>query len=187
MQWTNTKNGYGLITITLHWIAVVGIITMLLIGWRAEALQEAGDRAGRGAAMGWHVAIGSVLVLILLVRVVQHYVQKQPDDPPQPKALNVIANLNHNLLLLAILILIVSGPLTVWSAARPINFAGVLPIPSPFAERNTPVHEFAEQAHAVGRYMLYVLIPLHLLGVVKHVVIDKDGVLQRMLAPAKDG
>jgi cytochrome b561 len=187
MAMTNTKSGYGLISITLHWIAAIGVILMFAIGLRADALGEAGDRAGRGEAMGWHVAIGSVLAIFLITRIVAHYTQKQPEDPPQPKYLNVIANLNHHLLLLGILVLVISGPLAIWSGGRPINFAGVLPIPSPFAERNDAVHEFAEQAHAVGRYMLYVLIPLHLLGVLKHVFIDKDGVLKRMVVPAKDG
>lgn len=184
MQWKNSREAYGFITIALHWIAAIGILVMFAIGLRADALGEAGDRAGRGEAMGWHVGIGSVLALILIARIVQHYTQKQPVDAPQPRFLNLIANLNHHLLLLAILILVISGPLTIWTAGRPINFAGVLPLPSPF-ERSEDAHEFFEEMHALGRYMLYVLIPLHLLGVIKHVFIDKDGVLMRMLKPGR--
>jgi cytochrome b561 len=184
-MWTNTKSGYGLITISLHWIAVIGIAVMFLIGWRADELGEAGDRAGRIEAMGWHIAIGSVLALILIARIAQHYLQKQPVPPAQPRALNIISSLTHNLLLLAILILIVSGPMAIWSNGGSVKFAGMWPIPGPFAEKNEGLHELFEQAHAVGRYALYVLIPLHLLGVLKHVFIDKDGVLMRMLAPAK--
>lgn len=184
MQWTNTKSGYGLVTIVLHWLAAAGIVAMLLIGWTAESLEEAGDREGRGVWMGVHVALGSALALFLLARMVQHYVQRQPAEPAQPRILNIIAAANHNLLLLAILILIVSGPLTVWTAGRPTHVAGVLPLPSPF-ERNESAHELAEQAHAVGRYMLYVLIPLHVLGAAKHAFLDRDGVLMRMLRPAK--
>lgn len=186
MSLKNTKTGYSWYTIALHWIAVVGILIMFTIGLRADALGEAGDRAGRGEAMGWHIAIGSVLVLILVVRVLNHYLQKQPEDPPQPKPLNLIASLTHHGLLIAILILGVSGPLAVWSGGNAINFAGVLPIPSPFADRHDGIHELAEQGHAVGRYMLYVLIPLHVLGALKHLFIDKDGVVRRMFVPAKD-
>jgi len=47
------------------------------------------------------------------------------------------------------------------------------------------VHEFAELLHAIGRWALIGAISLHVLGALKHVMIDRDGVLKRMLAPAK--
>lgn len=180
-----SRTGYSALSIALHWIAAISVFLMFAIGLRADSLGEAGDRAGRAAAMGWHVGLGSVLALILIWRIVAHYTQPQPAPPEQPRVLNIIASATHHLLLLAILVLVISGPLAVWSGGNPIRFAGALPIPSPFAERNEGVHELAEQLHGVGRYMLYVLIPLHVLGVAKHVFIDKDGVLRRMLVPQK--
>jgi cytochrome b561 len=90
------------------------------------------------------------------------------------------------LLLLAILIQFISGPLAIWSGGRDINVFDLFAIPTPFAERNEAVHEGAEVAHAIGRWMLLSLIVLHVLGALKHAFIDRDGVLRRMLAPAKD-
>jgi len=97
----------------------------------------------------------------------------------------LLATATHQLLLLAILIQIVSGPLAIWSGGRAINVFDVVSIPSPFAERNQGVHEFAELLHAIGRWSLIVLGSLHVLAVLKHTFIDKDGVLRRMLTPAR--
>ena len=40
---------------------------------------------------------------------------------------------------------------------------------------------------AIGRWTLIVAISLHVLGTLKHVFIDRDGVLERMIAPKKAG
>jgi cytochrome b561 len=182
-QWTNTKDGYGWISITLHWLAVLAIIIMLAIGFRADMLDDAGDRAGRAAAMGWHIGLGAFVFVLLLVRVLSSWLQPKPAPVEQPRHLMFVATATHQLLLIAILIQIASGPLAVWSGGRAINVFDIFAIPSPFAERNEGVHEFAELLHAVGRWSIIVLASLHILAVVKHAVIDKDRVLQRMLAP----
>jgi cytochrome b561 len=183
MQYLNSKAGYGWISITLHWLAVIGIIVMLVIGFRAEALGEAGDREGRAVAMSWHIAIGASIWLILFARVLSSWLQPKPTPVQQPRPLMLLASATHQLLLVAILIQIVSGPLAVWSGGRAINVFDAFSLPSPFAERNEGVHELAELLHAIGRWSIIVLATLHILAVVKHSVIDKDRVLQRMLAP----
>ena len=183
MQWTNTKEGYGGLSITLHWLAAIGIIAMLMIGFRAEMLGEAGDRAGRSAMMAWHIGLGAFLFLVLLARVLSSWLQTKPTPVEQPKSLMWLASATHQLLLVAILIQIVSGPLAVWSGGRAINVFDWVAIPSPFAERNEGAHEFAELMHAIGRWSIIVLASLHILAVIKHAVIDKDRVLARMLAP----
>ncbi|MES1158891.1 MAG: cytochrome b/b6 domain-containing protein [Terricaulis silvestris] len=181
MSATNTKQSYGWVTIALHWLAALGVLAMLYIGLSAGWAEDAGDKTQHRALMTLHVALGSALVAFLFIRIVWHYTQKRPELPANHPLLNMVGNITQNLLLIAVLILIISGPMMIWSAGRPINFAGVWPIPSPFAERNREVHELFEKAHTVGRYALYALIPLHLLGGLKHLIIDRDGVFQRML------
>ncbi|MEZ5995889.1 MAG: hypothetical protein R3C25_09040 [Hyphomonadaceae bacterium] len=57
-------------------------------------------------------------------------------------------------------------------------------LPSPFAQRNSTVHEIAEVAFTIlaGSLKRSLFI---FSAAVKHVVIDRDGVMRRMLAPAK--
>jgi cytochrome b561 len=184
VQWSNTKDGYGVASIALHWLAVIAIILMLTTGFRAEFLGEAGDRAGRAAAMAWHTGFGASFLLILLARVVSSWAQPKPAPVEQKRTLIWLANATHQILLFAILVQIVSGPLAVWSGARAINVFDLFAIPSPFTERNEGVHEFAELLHAVGRWTIIIAGSLHIAAVIKHAV-DRRGVLQRMLAPPR--
>lgn len=185
MSWTNSKSGYGWLSITLHWTAAIIIVTMLIIGFRAEMLGDANDRAGRSAVMAWHIGLGALLWLVLFARVIFSWLQPKPAPVEQPRHLMWLASATHQLLLIAILVQIVSGPLAVWSGGRAINVFDLFSIPSPFTERNQGVHEMAEVLHGIGRWAIIVLGSLHILAVVKHTLIDKDRVLQRMLAPAE--
>lgn len=186
MQWINDKRGYGWLSIALHWIAAVVILTMLITGFRADMAADAGDRELRSLIMGWHISLGASFALVLLARVFASYAQPRPLAPEQAPPLKLLAIGTHQLLLIAILIQVISGPLAVWSGGRPINVFDLFAIPSPFAERNESVHEAAEVLHAIGRWTLVVLISLHVLGALKHAFIDRDGVLRRMLAPPAD-
>lgn len=181
-MWTNSERGYGWLAIILHWIAVLVIITMITIGFRAEALGEAGDRDGRAAAMLWHISLGAIFALVLLARVLSSWMQKKPAPVEQPRLLQRLAGATHQVLLIAILIQVISGPLAIWSNARAIPIFDWTSIPSPFAARNEAVHELAEILHAIGRWTIIVFGTLHIAAVVKH-AIDKQPVLQRMLAP----
>lgn len=185
MSLANSAKGYGLLSIALHWLGAAAVIAMLVIGLQADWAGEAGDRARRSELLGVHIALGASVALLILARIAAHYLQRQPEPTPQPRVLNLVSKAVHHLLLLALVLLFISGPMAVWSGARDISVFGAFAIPSPFAERNEGVHEIAEQIHAVGRYMLYVLIPLHVLGALKHLVIDRDGAFQRMLIPTR--
>jgi cytochrome b561 len=179
---TNGVAGYGWLSIALHWLAAAGVVAMFAIGLMAEWAGEAGDRERRAALMGVHISLGVTLFAILAVRVIAHYAQRQPAPLQQPRVLNWLAAATHHLILLAIVLLIVSGPLAVLSGGRGLNVWDIFTVPTPFAARNDAVHEAAEVVHAIGRYMLWIFVPLHVLGALKHLIFDKDHRL-RMLAP----
>jgi cytochrome b561 len=185
IQWANTKAGYGWLSIALHWLAAIAIIAMLVTGFRADWAGDAGDRAGRSMLMGWHISLGASFAFILLARGFANYAQPRPTPPEQAPPLKFLSSATHQLLLIAIVIQVISGPLAVWSGGRAINVFDLFSIPGPFAERNEGVHEAAELLHAVGRWAIVVLLSLHILGALKHALIDRDGVMRRMLAPAK--
>lgn len=185
MQWTNTKSGYGWLSIGLHWLAAIAVVVMLVTGFQADFAGEAGDREARAALMGLHISFGASVALILLARVFASCAQPRPTPPEQAPALKFLSSATHQILLLAILIQVISGPLAVWSGGRAINVFDIFSIASPFAERNDAIHEFAEVLHAIGRWALIGAITLHVLGALKHALVDRDGVLKRMLAPTK--
>ncbi|MET0182131.1 MAG: cytochrome b [Caulobacterales bacterium] len=184
MQLGNSKSRYGWAAIALHWIVAAGVIAMLWIGLSAD--QEGISRAERGELMGLHFSVGFFVLLAVLIRTYWSLSQPKPEPLPQPKVLDVVSRVVHYALLAAVFLLVVSGPLAVWSGGRAISVFDLFAVPTPFAERNESVHEAAEVVHGIGRYMIYVALPLHLLGVIKHLVIDRDRTLQRMLYVKSD-
>lgn len=185
MQWINSKAGYGWVSIALHWLAAIAVVLMLVTGFRADFAGDAGDRATRSMLMGWHISLGASFALVLLARVFASYAQPRPTPPEQAPVLKFLSSATHQILLIAILTQVLSGVLAVWSGGRAINVFDVISIPSPFAERNQGAHEIAEVIHAIGRWTIIGALALHVLGALKHAMIDRDGVLRRMLAPAK--
>ena len=183
MQWINNQRGYGWISIALHWLAAIAIIVMLWTGFSADRADESGDRAALRLIIAQHISFGMTFLLLLLARVISSYAQPRPIEPEQAKPLKLLAVATHQLLLLAIVIQIVTGPLMQWASARPIDVWNWFSIPSPFAERNRPLREVLEAIHTNARWPMVALITLHTLGALKHAMIDRDGVLRRMLTP----
>ncbi len=185
MQWINSNAGYGWLSIALHWLAAIAVFAMLFTGFNADFAGDAGDRAKRAMFMGWHISLGASFALILLARVFASYAQPRPTPPEQAPILKFLSSATHQILLIAILTQVGSGMLAVWSGGRAINVFDVISIPSPFAERNEGAHEIAEVIHAIGRWTIVAALSLHVLGALKHAMIDRDGVLMRILAPTK--
>jgi len=183
MSLANTKSDYGWVAIALHWAAAVGVVAMFVTGLAADG---APTREARAPLMAQHIALGASLFLIFAARIASHYLQPKPAPEPQSKWLARVSSTTHELLIVAILIQIVSGPLAVWSGGRAIDVFGLVSLPSPMA-RIEWLHEGAEVAHAIGRFSLFALIPLHVLGALKHAIIDRDRTLQRMLWVRKGG
>jgi len=183
MTLINTQDRYGWLTIALHWIAAAGVIAMFASGLAADAAREQGGREAAAPLMALHVSIGASLFAIFAARIVAHYTQARPIKPEQPRWLNILASAVQHLLLLGILIQILSGPLVVWSGGRAIQVFELFSLPSPFAERSEAVHEFAETAHVVGRALIFFMLPIHVLGAFKHLILDRDGVFSRILSP----
>ena len=182
MQTWNDRNAYGWVAIALHWLAAIGVLTMLFTGFASGIAEDHHDRAQHLALIGVHYAVGVAFFVIFLARIASHYVQKAPIEPDQSGPLRFAAAATHNLLLAMIAVQIVSGPLMIWSRARPIN-AGFISIPSPFAARMDSLHAIADALHTLGRWSLVVLITLHILGALKHLFMDQDGLFERIFAP----
>lgn len=179
MQLANSKAGYGLVSIAFHWLAAAAIVTLFLIGNQFEDMPRGPEKA---ALMGLHFAIGIVAAPFLLARVFARFVQTKPEPLPQHKLLALLSNVVHVGLALAIVVLVISGPLTVWSMGRAINVFGVFEIASPMA-RNHDLHEIGETVHGITVNVFLGLVAVHVLGVVKHLVLDRDKTLLRMLRP----
>lgn len=179
MSWADRKNGYGWLSILLHWIGAGFVISLFLLGERFEDMPRGPEKL---AAIQLHASVGVTAFLFLAARILWRLRSGSPEPPPQRPLLNRLAKLVQWLLLAAIGLLILTGPLTLWTGGRAIEVFGLFAIPSPLPLQRD-LHEALEELHGIVAHALIPLFLLHLLGALKHLVIDRDGVFQRMLRP----
>jgi cytochrome b561 len=177
MQWRDSKNGYGWISIALHWASAATVIAMFMLGEQFEDLPRSPERS---YWLGLHIGLGTILLPLLCVRVVARLMQGKPSAQPQPKPLRLLAALVHFGLLGTVAILAVSGPLAVWSGGHALNTLGWFEIASPWAP-NPRLRSALGTVHVMAVKLLLGLFCLHIAGVLKHVVFNRDGTLMRML------
>ncbi len=168
--------GYSPTSIGLHWIAAVAVIALFVT--------HEGDR---GSAMyTFHVSGGAVLGVLLIWRVGRRIRRSKPARPEQHVMLNLLADIVYWGLLATIVAVTLTGYFLPWSLGQALNIFDLISIPSPMA-RSPWVHEFMEKVHDAAGHIIVPLVLLHVLGAIKHAVLDKDGVLQRMLKPDAQG
>ncbi|MEW5888228.1 MAG: cytochrome b/b6 domain-containing protein [Pseudomonadota bacterium] len=171
MKLTDTPEAYGPVSRINHWAGAALILALLGIGLYFHEMPRGDTR------LFWlklHVALGALAFPLLAFRLAW---RAATPAPPPPRAL---ARHTHRLLLALIAVLILSGPLTVWSGGRAIDMFGVVALPSPMGKAEG-LHALLEKIHAAASRLLLVLVALHVAAALKHALIDRDDALGRML------
>jgi cytochrome b561 len=176
---SDTKDGYGWASIALHWLSAVIVFVLWMIG---SSIRSAG--AAQIAALQLHTSIAASAWLLLWWRIVRRVRHGHPAATSgRASRWLLVGKLVHYAMLVALAAMLLSGPLMVWSRGAAIHVFG-LTIPAPFAAdawfagRMYLVHSWGGSIIALGT-------ALHLAGVFKHVAINRDRTLDRMLIAAK--
>jgi cytochrome b561 len=88
-------------------------------------------------------------------------------------------------MLLALAVMLISGPFLVWTMGEPIRVFDWFSIPSPLVA-NFELNAMLHGVHRWAAMVLFVAILLHVAGVYKHTAFYQDGTLTKMIIPAKD-
>ena len=132
-----------------------------------------------------HKSIGLVILALTLLRILWRLVERPPALPRRlPKWNRYLAHAVYVVLFVVMLVMPASGYL--WTTAHGYELApfGWIRFPM-IAAGNKPLGDFAEKVHYYGQYVVYGAIVLHLLGLGFHVLVRRDGTLDRML-PEQD-
>ncbi len=179
MSIKDTNAGYSWLTIALHWIVAAGMITLFVIGVSAD---EAATEEREVELLMLHVSIAMSLYVIFWARIIWRLANVRPALAPQAPLLQWLAYWVPLVLLAALAVQLVSGPITVLSTGNPIQVFGVTVVPA-IMDRSETVHEIAETFHVAGATVILVAFGLHVLGVLKHLLINRDGTFRKMLVP----
>ncbi|MBK1661280.1 cytochrome b [Paracraurococcus ruber] len=161
-----------------HWLVAALVAAQIVIALLLPAVLP--DSAADSLS-AWHLAMGSTVLLVMLLRLGWRLTHPAPPAPAGlPPALRLLARGTH-WSLYGVLILL---PLLGWVAANAYDatprLLGLLPLPRLVA----PDKAFAETiggVHGTVALLLFGLIALHVAGALHHALIRRDGVIRRML------
>lgn len=176
--YTGTTRRYSTGAMIFHWLIAIAVI----VNWR---IAEAAEHATRADAMQYfanHKAIGILILLLTLGRLVWRWTHPVP---PLPSDLarweKVLARSVH----IIFYVLLIGLPLGGWFAnslnGRTVEMFGAFTIPPLPVGENEDLGDTIFDAHALGGQIFIYLIGLHILGALKHTFFDRNGGIFRML------
>ena len=173
----------------LHWVVAALIVSNVVLIWCVDFFPDAMVRP----VIDTHKSIGITVLGLAILRVLWRLSHKPPAMPASyPWRDRLGAHAAH----LVLYGLIFALPLSGWihdsafkdAAAHPLYLFGLVPWPRIGAietmnpAQKEPFHTLWFQIHGALAYVLYALLALHVLGALKHQLIDKEPELRRMLS-----
>lgn len=172
---------YTATAVTLHWVLALGLLGMLALGLYMTGLPMSPSRL---KLYNWHKWAGIVILALSALRLLWRLTHRPPALPQQVlRHMPTWQRVAHHGTHLALYLLFFAVPLMGWAyssaAGFPVVLFGVLPLPD-FVPADRALAETLKPWHGALAYTLAALIVLHVLGALKHQLVDRDGLLSRM-------
>jgi cytochrome b561 len=178
---TPTAPRYSGVAITLHWLLALMIIVAFGVGVYMSDLPVSPTRL---KLYNWHKWAGVSILALSALRLLWRLGHKPPADVPMPAWQATAAHATHGLLYL----LFFAVPLIGWAyssaAGYPIVWFGVLPLPD-FVPVDKALAEAIKPWHGRAAFAMLLLVLVHVAGAIKHQLVDRDGLINRMRFSAR--
>ncbi len=172
---------YTALAIGFHWLLALFIAGAFGVGLYMVDLPRS---PGRSQLYDWHKWAGLTILALSALRLAWRLTHRPPPELPAPAWQAWAARRTHQ----AMYLLFFAVPLVGWgyssAAGASIVWFGVLPLPALLAP-DKALAETIKPLHGLLADGLIVLVGLHIAAALKHHLIDRDGLLQRML-PGRD-
>lgn len=179
----DTKTRFGLISVLLHWYIALTILFLLLSGTGIHFLPVHGPlRPLRQSLTWWHMSFAVTAFSFVVFRIGWRVHYGKPQTHTQHWLLKSIANAVWVLLLIAMASQIITGPSRQLTRPEDVQWFGITVIPAKqWMAGNWS--EFLRRLHFIGAMTIAGLVTLHIAGALKHLIINRDHVVKRMLWP----
>jgi len=169
---------YNRVAIALHWIVATLVIGQFALGWLMQEIAKQPPGA-RAAAFNFHKSLGLTLLALMLLRLTWRLTHKPPALPAaMPAWQSRLAHGTHWLIYATLIALPLVGYLGSEFSGYPVKYFGIA-LPA-WLGKNPQAKDFMSLAHLTLTWVLAGAVTLHLAGVVKHGLVDSDGLLARM-------
>lgn len=166
----------------LHWLTVLCLLALFPLGkWMtARAAANLWDDL-TNLIYGWHKLIGMAVLILIVLRILAKLISPDPAyEPSVSRTIQVLAKSVHGTMYL----LLLAVPLLGWAgvSAFPalITIAGYHLPAMPGIPKDQALAKQIFEIHGTLAMVLLVLIVGHVAAALKHLLIDRDGVFQRI-------
>ncbi len=178
---------YTKTAVLLHWLIAFLILGNIALGWGSHFLPDADIRPD----IDLHKSIGITVLGLAFVRFFWRFTHTPPPLPAEyPRWERYLAHTAH----VALYVLIFAMPITGWihdsawnqAATHPMQLFWVIPwfrlgfITGLNPATKEMIHGLFGQIHLYLGWTLYAVLGLHILGALKHQLVEKHPELQRM-------
>jgi cytochrome b561 len=173
---------YSRTAIVLHWLLALLITLTTALGWRMMFIEH---EPGAEVFFDLHRSIGLVIASLVVVRLLWRLTHRPEPLPPGPLWSARLASIVHVLLY----VLMVALPITGYLGAS-YTKSGVARFGLATPRWAQPDHDLSEQffgVHEILVWTLVALVALHVLGGLKHLLVDRDRVFHRMWFRSRTG
>ena len=168
---------YSKVAITLHWLMALMIIGNLAGGFLHDFIPRGSPE--RALVMGLHVSFGLTLIALTLARLGWRLANPPPPLPAYfISSERLLAKVGHWAFYVAMLALPMSGWLMAERNERPLLYFFAVEVPK--AGIGKALAQSTNEVHEILGWVMLALLALHIAGVIKHLVMDRDNLLPRM-------
>ena len=172
-------DSFNNVAILLHWLVAFLLMVQFLIGLDMVDIPKGPD-SSRVFWFNAHKSIGILLGCVILFRLYWRLRSGVPESPVDSANWErLAASLSHKLLYFCMFLMPVSGLVGSLFSKYDLVFLGIK-IPK-FFEYNPLIKEVTTNIHQWTAYIFLAIICVHILAAVKHLVVNCDGVFERMM------
>lgn len=163
----------------LHWIVVVLMFSVVPLAWvMVNMPQTAPDR---DLVYTLHKSVGVTILALAVIRLAWRATHPTPAPRHAARWDAAVSAATHWLLYLILFLMPVSGYLLSSASGASVSYFGLFDLPA--LSRSDALSNAAKAVHLTTQWAVYALVLLHLAGTAWHVVVRRDGTLERMLPP----
>ena len=166
----------------LHWLVAGMVVVQFVLAKLADLAGDADSAVRELALLANHKSVGITILAFVIVRLVWRRMNPPPALPAtMPKWQLTASHVSH----WSLYILLIAMPVTGWlmssASAYSVSWFNLFQLPD-FVASDPALKDVFKDAHELVGKLLVLVAIIHVIAAVKHALIDKDGVLQRMIS-----
>ena len=178
----DTKEKFSTITVTLHWLIAISMISLLAVGFYMTTAEV-------WSLYPIHKTFGVVVFIVAILRILWRIKNGWPQPASNYASWeHKLAVVSHWVLITGTIVMPLSGFIFSGAGGYGVEFFGLelAPAnhnpedPTKVMPYNAALSDAGHEVHEIAGFVIAVTIALHIAGALKHHFIDRDRTLLRM-------